>query len=178
MKYAVETWPAAGITGPGSWGTRDGLAWERVEGDLVMRAGGFVAGVIARRPADARRAMRAALPVRGGALATRDGRPVVELVERVDAEALDARRRFAALSRSAETNWRAVEDTPDARRLSVDFYDVPTGHYGQALTAGGVRGAAWHQAPRGERPVLLVYTPKWKARTRQSTVIVFKAGAS
>lgn len=142
-----------------------------------MQAGGFVAGAIVRCPADARRAMRGALPVRGGERSTRDGRPVIELIERTDAEARDARRLFAALSRSAETEWRAVEDTPDVRRLSVDFYDVTTGTFGQALSAGGVRGAPWAQAPRGEHPVLLVYSPRREARRRRDYVLTFKAGA-
>lgn len=58
-----ETWPTKGITSAGHWGSKDGLAWERVaEGKLVVGGGHFLAGWIVRTPAEARDAMRKSRP--------------------------------------------------------------------------------------------------------------------
>lgn len=51
-------WPDVGITCRGSWGSRDCLRWERVDGPLVVGGtSGFVAGFIVETPAEAREAM-------------------------------------------------------------------------------------------------------------------------
>ena len=57
MTRRVE-WPAAGITGPGSWGTRDLLTWEHCANGVRIAFGGFVAGYMIETPADAHKVMR------------------------------------------------------------------------------------------------------------------------
>lgn len=54
-------WPAAGITHAGQWGTRDGLTWEHVEGELTVSPDGYTTGAIVRTPDDARYWMREAV---------------------------------------------------------------------------------------------------------------------
>lgn len=65
-----------------------------------------------------------------------------------------ARDRFAALSGANPENWRVVEQ-PEIG-VWYDFFDVATGRYGQCrLGPGGV----WKQAPLGDAPVILGYSP-------------------
>lgn len=90
---------------------------------------------------------------------------IVELSARADAEALEARRRYAAVCREPAERWRPVADAGDVRHLAVDFFDPATGRYGQALGRWLV-GGAWAQPPLGERPVLLVYDPPGSRRDR------------
>lgn len=56
--FAPATWPTVGITGPGKWGSTDGLVWTRVEGTLRVEPEGFTSGYLVRTAADARRVMR------------------------------------------------------------------------------------------------------------------------
>lgn len=88
----------------------------------------------------------------------RDGRNIYVLTVRTDADALEALRRFAARCRQPETDWRPVADTPTARKLWLDFYDVTTDSYGQCRgvweTDAPTRDG-WHQCPLGVAPVLL-----------------------
>ena len=56
---APAAWPSSGITGPGSWGSRDGYSWEKVEVLKVGGKGGFVMGYLVDSPESAREAMRA-----------------------------------------------------------------------------------------------------------------------
>ena len=85
-------------------------------------------------------------------------RIVLQLIERTDAEAMEARAKYAARCSSPATWWRAVRDGGDVRWLSVDFFDLATGLSGQAI-GWWAKGGPWRQAPRGDRPVLLVYDP-------------------
>ena len=161
---ADDSWPAAGITGRGAWHTADGLVWRRAASINVLPAG-FRKAYEIRTPAEARRAMRDSLPLTGGAPATRDGRDIFVLTLRRDPEALEARRRFALRCKRPEADWHPVADTPAARNLWLDFYDVTTDAYGQcrgmraddaAPAPGDARARdGWWQCPLGIAPVLL-----------------------
>lgn len=83
---------------------------------------------------------------------------VLELRERTDAEAMEARAKYAARCSHPASWWRAVADGGAVRWLSVDFFDLATGLCGQAI-GWWARGGPWRQPPRGDRPVLLVYDP-------------------
>jgi len=59
----AKGWPKKGITAPGHWGSRDGLAWERVkDGELIVSPDHFCAGYIVSTPTEARRAMKESRP--------------------------------------------------------------------------------------------------------------------
>lgn len=76
-------WPRSGITGEGSWASRDGLVWELVTEPVVCSPDGYVCAWIVSTPSDARRAMRDGL--------TAATKPAVVLHYSGGAEWFDAR---------------------------------------------------------------------------------------
>lgn len=53
-----DKYPSTGITGPGHWGSKDGLSWTCVpEGKLIVSPDHFLMGYIVETPKEARRAM-------------------------------------------------------------------------------------------------------------------------
>ena len=171
---ADDCWPAAGITGRGVWHTADGLLWTRAASFDTLPAG-FRKAYEIRTPSTARRAMRESLPFTGGTPATRDGRDILVLTARHDPEALEARRRFALRCRAPETDWHPVADTPTARRLWLDFYDVTTDSYGQCRGVWACDSPTlhedrngWAQCPVGVAPVLLCLARPRNIRTQES----------